>query len=239
MPSYGAGFYGAGIYGLGQPQTIVWGESELSRYQNGVDRGVFYPLAGDAVPWNGLVSVQETNEAVEPEPLYFNGVKYVDLQKFDDFKASVQALSAPAELDITLGIVPIVPGFFLAGQPRRRFNFSYRSGVNESDYKIHLVYNAMATRGPKSAVTLSDNNEVEALSYELSTIPVSGPPSGMGMSALYKPAAHFVVESIKAPAERLAELEAYLYGTALEPPTFPTASQLTDIFKADWAGPTR
>lgn len=240
MPGYGDGAYGAGAYGTGATvsKRLQWGMGDLTRYQNGVDRGVLYPMTGQAVVWNGLVSVAESGEAVPPEALYFNGVKYFDLESTPDFKATVSCLTTPPELELTLGIVPVVPGFFLTNQPRSRFNFAYRSGVNEKDYKLHLVYNAIASRGTRSTVTLSDSTDVDAISYEISTIPVEGTPAETGMTSLYRQTSHFVVESVKTSPSRLSALTDILYGVQnpfqSSTPRMPTPKELTDLFSPDW-----
>lgn len=206
---------------------LVWGAAGERYYEYGVDRGVLYAGGGSGVPWNGLVAVNETQEGGEVTSYYFDGVKYLDVVANEDFKATIQALSAPPEFDACQGKKALAVGLFATGQPRTTFGMCYRTMIGNDTvgstlgYKLHIVYNctaASADRGNKSIGSGAiDPNEY---SWSVSTVP---PVIG----TTYKPTAHFIIDSTKTPAVKLAALEDLLYGTASTTSQLP--SQATVI----------
>ena len=73
---------------------LVWDETGKRFYETGVKQGVLYPQAvGGTYPkgvaWNGLTSVSESPEGAEPEPLYADDIKYLNLMSVEEFKATI------------------------------------------------------------------------------------------------------------------------------------------------------
>ena len=65
-------------------KKIVWDAEGERLFETGVDRGVLYPIDetgayGIGVPWNGLTSVSESPEGGEPNPIYADNQKYLNL----------------------------------------------------------------------------------------------------------------------------------------------------------------
>ena len=79
--------------------------------------------------------------------------------------------------------------------------------VKGSDYgyKLHIIYGAKASPSEKAYSTINDSPEAITFSWELSTTPVA--VEG------FKPTASLVIDSTKVGAEKMAKLEAKLYGT--------------------------
>lgn len=203
---------------------LAWNQHGESPYENGVDRGVLFPLAGIGVAWTGLVSVERTPLGGDREPLYFDGVKYYDFVAAREFQATVNAFAMPREFGVCIGQKDVIPGFTLTRQRREKFGFSYRTLVNGGEaYKIHMIYNATASPTKRGYVTLSrDSTSLEALSWQIDAVPEP--------SSTFKPAAHFYVDSRKAEASALAALEDLLYGTSDDDPTLPSLETLIDLF---------
>lgn len=197
---------------------LTWNNTTQRRFETGVDHGVLYPQTGPGVVWNGLVGVEDDASGGEVNSFYFDGIKYVDLVSPKNFQATLTAFSAPAEFSPANGEIPVIPGFLITRQPRQKFGLSYRTKMGDNGYKIHIVYNATATMSERSYVTLSDQIEATQLSWVIDATPPS--------SSIYRPSAHFVVDSTKVSSDALLALENVLYGTGLTQPALPSVDDL-------------
>jgi hypothetical protein len=196
-------------------------------YETGIDRGVLY-VNGLGYAWPGLVSVQEAPTGGAARPFYHDGIKYLNLASVEEFEATINAYSAPAEFGPCDGTSPVYNGLFVTQQPRKPFSISYRTRVgNDIDgadhaYKIHLVYNALAAPASRNHQSEIEQNNVGALAWKITTLPP-------GISG-YKPTSHFIVDSRQTPVDILAQLEDQLYGSDAFGATLPTVAQLMGLF---------
>lgn len=208
---------------------LVWGATGTRLFETGVDRGVLFPPnAAAGVAWNGLTSVKEAPSGGDPQSFYLDGVKYFQIASSEDFDATIEAFSAPVEFAACDGTANIYAGLFITQQPRKQFGFSYRTLVgNDVDadghgYKIHLVYNALAKPTHRERLSIADNTEPMALSWDVTTVP----PAISG----FKPSAHLVIDSLTASAQHLTAVENIIYGQVGIDPRLPTVSELLTIF---------
>ena len=184
---------------------LTWGATGERFFEAGTDRGVLY-LPGEAgIPWNGLKSVSESPDGGSPRPFYIDGYKYLNVASAEEFRATLDAFSSPAEFGVCDGTLGIHNGLFATQQPRKSFNLSYRtmvgndiSGVDHG-YKIHLVYNALAEPAQRSHQTHGTSISPLGLSWAISTTP----PRLTGL----KPTAHLVIDSRYTPEKLLTEIE--------------------------------
>lgn len=204
---------------------LVWNAIEDRRYESGVSRGVLYPLGGPGVAWNGLLSVEESSDGGEVETFWFDGIAYSNVKSSSDYKATLKAFTCPPEFDACDGIRSIIPGFLITRQPRVQFHLSYRTEVNEDDYKIHLVYNALATPGGKTYSTMASTITPVERQWVIDAVPPRVPG--------YRPTAHFVIESQKCDFRTLAALEDHLYGIPGKWPHIPDQAWIAEMFRAD------
>lgn len=201
--------------------ALVWDQVEDRRYEAGVNRGVFYPLDDPGMVWNGLISVDEGFVGAEQNFYHVDGIRYLDTIGSTDFQAEVTAFSAPPEFAACAGEMSIIPGFRLAKQPKSRFHFSYQTPFGDG-YKIHLVYNVLATPTSKVHTTLSNTPDPTLFTWTFDATPVAAEG--------FKPSAHYVVDSNVTDPEILSALEGILYGTELVDPTFPAIEDLVALF---------
>jgi hypothetical protein len=213
---------------------VVWGESTDRKYEYGVDRGVLYPIGQDGVPWNGLISVEETIVGGEQTPYYFDGVKYLDVIANEDYQASLTAISAPDEFASCEGSRLLAAGLFATQQRRTLFNLCYRTRIGDMNnpslgYKLHLVWNCTASPSGRTYSTKSDKIEPGSRTWTIDAVPPPNPASSdyptVGHPVVnYKPVAHMVVDSTLAglnfsgyedidPVPKITLLEHILYGT--------------------------
>lgn len=201
---------------------LVWGLESQRRYEAGVDRGVLYPPEAPGVVWNGLVTVDETFVGGEVESLHYDGIKYLDVVSPRNYQASLTAFSAPEEFSEFVGRRSLVPGFLLTRQPRKRFGLSYRTLIESNlGYKLHLVYNALASPSSRSYSTLSQDSQAETTSWTIDAVPPQ--------SSTHGPSAHYIFDSTKTDPLALSIIESYLYGTDNTDPRLPNFDELTDI----------
>lgn len=206
---------------------ITWNQAGDKFYEAGVDRGVLYPRSGIGTAWNGLIRVEESVSGGEVDALYLDGVKYLDFIAAEDFAATIEAFSAPEAFSECDGTKMLSPGLMVTQQPRYPFGMSYRTLIgNDVDgtdygYKLHLVYNATASPSSRTNATLSDTVTPGTRSWTIQTVPPA--------ASSYRPTAHLVVDSTKATASKLANLENRLYGSSSLTPSLPDPATVISI----------
>lgn len=208
---------------------VSWSDVGQRFYEAGTDRGVLYLDGQDGVPWNGLIGINESPSGGEPRPYYLDGFKYLNIAAAEEFSATIRGYSSPREFDACDGTTPIHYGLFATQQPRKQFGLSYRTLVgNDVDalslgYKIHIVYNALASPASRSYQSLGSSVSPVAFDWKITTVP----PDLPGI----RPTAHFVIDSRITPPRLLEKIEDILYGTASSEPRLPSAEELAEIFR--------
>ena len=216
---------------------LVWDETGKRFYETGVKQGVLYPQAtGGTYPkgvaWNGLTSVSENPEGAEPEPLYADDIKYLNLMSVEEFKATIEAYTYPDEFAECDGSASIAEGVTVGQQKRKPFGLCYRTTLgndvdgNSHGYKLHLVYGALAAPSEKNFETINDSPEAATFSWELSTTPVAISKDG------FQPTASITIDSTKADPTKLKALEDILYGSTESESRLPLPDEVATLMAA-------
>lgn len=198
-------------------------------YETGVDRGVLYVEDLDGVAWPGLISVSESPSGGESTSYYLDGVKYLNRAAREEYEATIEAYFSPPEFDACDGNAYVYDGLYATQQKRKPFGLSYRTRVgNDVDgtdhgYKIHIVYNALATPTDHDNETISDSPTAAALSWKITTKPEAVTD--------FTPTAHLVVDSRVADAELISRLEDILYGSDTTTAALITPADLVALFE--------
>lgn len=215
--------------------ALTWDQTGERFYETGVSKGVLYVYGdsgyGEGVAWNGLTAVTESPEGAEPNPLYADNIKYLNLMSAEDFKCSIEAYTYPDEFAACNGEVSPdgCDGVYFSQQTRKTFGFSYQTKIgNDVDgdskgYKIHLVYGCIASPSEKAYATVNDSPEAITFSWDVSTTPVE--------VAGFKPMAHIEIDSTKCDADKLAAFEKTLYGDTTTQASLPLPSAVAAAFK--------
>ena len=216
---------------------IVWDKTGERYYETGVKQGVLYiPTEGvysKGVAWNGLTAVTESPSGVEPTALYADDIKYLNLMSTEEFGATIEAYTYPDEFAACDGSAEIATGVMIGQQARSTFGLSYRTAIgndvegNEHGYKLHLIYGALASPSDKGYATINDNPDAITFSWEVSTTPVS--VNG------FKPTSCITIDSRKADATKLAELEAILYGSEDAEARLPLPDEVATLMGSEAA----
>lgn len=208
--------------------ALVWDLSGTRVYETGIDRGVLYLPDGSAVAWNGLTSITEEFDR-ESNPVYYDGMKIMDLVELGDFSGSIKAMTYPDEFEAIEGMRSSRPGMMFGDQPPQTFGLCYRTTIGNDltsalGYKLHILYNVTAIPKDKEYVTLSDSPELIEFEWEISAVPeeVTG----------FRPTAHMVINSVDFDPWLLAEVEAMLYGTDDAPPSLVSMQDLVSYINA-------
>lgn len=212
--------------------VLTWDGSGQRQYETGVSKGVLYiPTLGvydNGVAWNGLTTVTEAPSGAEATAQYADNIKYLNLISAEDFGATIEAYTYPAEFAQFDGSASPSAGVVLGQQSRKSFGFSYQTLLGNdlvaTDYgfKIHLVYGATAAPTEKAYATVNDSPEAITFSWEVTTIPVA--VTG------FKPTAILTIDSTKVSAGGLLALTNALYGTAGSAPRLPLPDEVIAMF---------
>lgn len=218
---------------------IVWDETGKRLFETGVDRGVLFPMDdtgkyGAGIPWNGLTGVSENPTGAEPNPLYADNIKYLNLFSAEEFGATVEAFTYPVEFKECDGSKSIAKGVYIGQQNRRKFGFSYRTLIGNDvkgqdyGYVIHLVYGCQASPSDKGYQSVNDNPDAITFSWEFSTTPVE--------VAGHKPTATVEINSTECDSEKLKAFEDLLYGTEEKESALPTPTEVAALLGVEAQG---
>ena len=196
---------------------ITWDEVGNHLYECGIDHMVLYrPDQNGAytngVAWNGITSFNETPSGADPNPVWADNIKYLNLRSAEEFGATLECLYAPDEFFECDGVTEVAAGVYVYQQNRKPFGLCYRTIIgndlqqNDHGYKLHLLYNCTTSPSEKSYSTVNDSPETSTLSYEITTSPIA--VKG------FKNAALVTIDSTQVDAAKLKSLEDILYGAA-------------------------
>jgi hypothetical protein len=203
--------------------AIVWDKPAERFYEIGLDHGVLYLNDGSGVPWNGLVSVNQSPD-IESESAYYDGMKFINLISPGDFSGSMTAITYPDQFLEFEGLTQIAYGAYAANQQPKTFDLSYRTHIGNSvggeptDYKIHILYNVTAIPSTKNYETIGETPNVTEFSWDISAIPQEFPG--------IRPTAHIILDSRFVEPTLLAEIELQLYGGETADPRLPSFNAL-------------
>jgi hypothetical protein len=209
---------------------LVWDKPGSRKYESGLDRGVLYLPDGSGVPWNGLTEVVD-KVSNNVSPLYYDGLKIRDAIDLGEFKATLKAITYPDEFEDLEGSASIRNGVRVDSQMPQLFALCYRTKIgndlsgDEAFYKIHIIYNIVATPSDKTYNSISNSPEIAEFEWSLSTIPeqVHGK----------HPTSHITIDTRKIDKWLLEDLEASLYGSASAEATLMSMQALI-TWLSDW-----
>lgn len=211
--------------------VLTWDQEGEKYFETGVSKAVLYvPDATGAytpgIAWNGVTAFNEAPSGAEPSKNYADNIVYGTLMSLEEYGFSIEAFQSPSEFDVCDGMAEPVVGLSLGQQTRKKFGFCVRTEIgNDEDqrlgYKLHLIYNCLASPSSHDRSTINDNPEMDQLSWEVSTtaVAVTG----------YQPTSKLTIDSRTANATKLAALEAVLYGSTESPARLPLPAEIVTL----------
>jgi len=207
---------------------LAWDQVGERFYEAGVSNGVLYKDDRVGVPWNGLTSVDE-KLPIDASPVYFDGHKINEIVTVGDFQASLSAYTFPDEFLEYQGTLQDQEGFFITGQPPKRFGLSYQTKIGSdvdglsAGYKIHILYNLLATPNAIKRNSIDDNLDPMEFDWDISSIPED--------IENFRPTAHVILDSRKTDPYLLLDVEDILYGTDTTDPYLPSLKGLSAFIR--------
>jgi len=203
---------------------LQWDQTGERFFETGVQQGVLFVRDAtgaypQGVPWNGLISVSDSPEGGEPEPIYADNIKYLNLMSNEELGLSIEAYTYPEEFGPCDGSVDATDGVKLGQQGRKTFGLAYKTLIgNDVDdvdhgYKLHLVYGCLASPSEKSYETVNESPEAMTFSWDVDTTPV--PVTD------HKPTSKIVIDSRTADVTKLAALEEAIFGAEASEANLP------------------
>lgn len=217
-------------------QRLEWDKSGERFYHTGVKQGVLYPMEGSVYPkgvaWNGLTQVNSNPDGAELQDLWADNMKYASFRSAESYGGSISAYMWPTEWYECDGYrsPASLPGLHIGQQTRKAFGLCYRTEVGsdtdpEAGYVLHLVYGCTASPSDQENSTMNDNPDAQEFSWDFESTPV------MMTTDLENPMAtsYIEIESLKFTAEKMAALEAVLYGSTTADARLPLPDEIATI----------
>lgn len=214
---------------------LKWDDQGKRLYETGVDKGVLYLLENGSYKngeaWNGLTNVKETPSGGEPTTLWANNAKYAVLTSAEELGLTIEAYTYPESFEACDGTVEVAEGVIIDQQDRVHFGLAYRTLLGNDEkgtaygYKLHLVYDCLASPSEKERSTVNDSPNVNPFSWSVTTTPV--PVDG------HKPSAKLTIDSTKVSPEKMKKIEDKLYGTTEAEPTLPSVADILQILAGE------
>lgn len=213
---------------------MVWDQIGERLYETGVEQVALfkqengkYPVG---VPWNGVSALNLTPSGAEPTALYANDRKYLTLMSVEELGGTIEAYTYPDEWAECDGSAELAPGVYVGQQARKSFGLAAKTLIgNDTEstkygYKLHLIYGGLASPTEQSHATINDSPEASTMSWEFSTTPVAVPG--------HESTSYICIDSTKVDAEKLAALEAIIYGSEDVEPRLPLPEEIATIMSA-------
>lgn len=217
---------------MAESKKLVWDNVGERFYETGVKNCALYLQNTDGsypkgVAWNGISAINESPSGAESSPIYADDTKYLNLISNEELSASIEAYTYPDEFAECDGSAEIATGITIGQQPRKAFGLAYKTTLgndiagNEYGYKLHLLYGCKAAPSEKAYSTINDSPEAITFSWEISTTPVN--VKG------FKPTSNLTIDSSKVAPEKLAALEAVLFGSESAEARLPLPDEIITL----------
>lgn len=195
---------------------LVWDQTGERIYETGVEQCALFPRDNKGaypkgVAWNGVSNITESPSGAEATKIYANDGTYVTMMSAEELGGSIEAYTYPDEFAQCDGSVALTEGVYIGQQTRSAFGLAYKTLIGNDivgtafGYKLHIVYGCLASPSEKAHATVNDSPEAQTMSWEYTTTPVA--------VAGYKPTASVEIDSTKVDKDKLAALEAIIYGS--------------------------
>lgn len=213
--------------------VLSWDQTGQRFYETGVDRCVLYiPDAGgvytNGVAWNGVTAITESPTGAETNPQFADNIKYLNLFSLEEYEMTLEAYTYPDQFAQFDGTWIAYQGVYVGQQNRTPFGLSYRTRLgndllsDDYGYKLHLVYNCLASPSERSYNTVNDSPEAITFSWDIATTPVN--VTGR------KPTSIITIDTTKVVAANLTALTNALWGTGGTDPRLPFPDEVIAMF---------
>lgn len=222
---------------------LVWDQTGERLFEAGVRNVVLFPMGDggvydNGVAWNGVTAITENPGGADVTDLYADDDKYASLRAAETFGCTIEAYTYPDEWNECDGSKEAATGLYLGQQPRKAFGLAYRTAIGsdtkpgmDAGYKLHIIYNSTASPSSRGYTTINENPDAITFSWEATSTPVN--------CTDYKKVSTITIDSTKADADALKDLEDLLFGkdadatagTPASDPTLPSPDKVLELFE--------
>lgn len=213
---------------------MVWDAQGKKLYETGIEQVALFPCDNGTyqkgVPWNGITALNITPSGAEPTSLYANDAKYITLMSAEELGGTIEAYTYPDEWRACDGSAELTTGVYIGQQARKSFGLVGKTLIgNDTEgtnygYILHIIYGGMASPSEQAHSTVNDSPEATTMSWEFKTTPI--PVDG------FKPTSYITIDSTKVDKDKLAALEAIIYGSDSVEPKLPTPEEIKTALNA-------
>ena len=216
---------------------LSWNQDGERRFEAGLDRGVLFTPGNPGVAWNGLISVGQSPTGATPQAHYIDGVAYYQHMTIEEIAGTIQAYTYPDEFLSAIGYAEVEPGVFFEQQDHLPFGISYRTKIGNDlvglshNYRIHLIYNMLASPSTRSNASLLESINPETFSWGFVTTPIKV----NGRRHLAK----IHIDRNAANSDKFDYFEYLLYGSGrIIPSRMPTITEVVELFSSSYRLPS-
>jgi hypothetical protein len=218
------------------PGPLAWDKIGERFYETGVSKGVLFPMANDGtyesgVAWSGLTKITKSPEGGEETALYADDIKYLSLYSVEELKGTIEAYTYPDEFAVCDGSAEVGPGVTFQQQTRKPFALAWVNRIGNDiegathSYKINLVYGVRVSPSEKASETINETPGAQTFSWAFSA---TKQDAG---DMKFLPTASVEIDVRTAPAEKVKELEALIFGSESKAASMPTLAAIVTMFK--------
>ena len=203
---------------------IVWDDPAERYYETGISQAVLFLRNEDGtyetgVPWNGLTSVSENYDSIEPINVYYSSDEDLDIYDNRGFSITLQAYTYPDEFESCIGF-EFAEGtsVFIGQQNKMHFGLCYRTQMNDT-YKLHILYDCAVEPIERQSETIGSEVNPELFSWDIKVYPQN--------LDNYDPVPVVVLDPRKGSIDTA---ESCLYGTSSSDSYLPSITELISLF---------
>lgn len=195
---------------------LIHDASGEKQFETGVSKVVLFPVvSGDystGVVWNGFTAINEQPDGGDETALWADNIKYGSLRAAEQYKATLEAYMFPDEFYPCDGYQEAADGLVIGQQNRSAFGLAWRTEIGDDvngvgvNYKLHFAYGMTCSPSERSHETINDSPDAQSMSWEATGTPVAIPGTE------YKPTAKVEINSSTVNADKLAIIDAIVYG---------------------------
>lgn len=214
---------------------LKWDEDGEKLWFTGVKNVVLFPKKSDGtydngVAWNGVTKITDKPTGAEVKYLYADDSEYCTLTTKEKFEGTIEAYMYPDEFAECDGSKEVATGMKIQQQGRKEFALCYTTTIGNDlkeidyGYEIVFVYNCKASVAQQDHSTIGEEVDPQTMSWDFKTTQVK--PEKI---ADVRPTSTVRINSTTVDPDKLAALEAIIYGDENSDSTLPSVDDIYEL----------
>ena len=210
---------------------LVWDQDGEKLWHTGVKNVVLFKknsegAYGKGVAWNGVTKITDKPTGAEVKYLYADDSEYCTLTTQEKYEGTIEAYTYPEEFSECDGSKEVVTGMKIQQQGRSEFGLCYTTTIGNDlkeidyGYEIVFIYNAKASVSQQDHNTIGEELDPGTMSWDFKTTKVKTEIPDA------RPTATVRINSTTVDPDKLAALEAMIYGDENNDAALPTPDEI-------------